>query len=53
MTKTAKTTASKHVRKRSKEIRLALFLIALAAAWLGADHVSSFFTGFFEGAAGV
>jgi hypothetical protein len=53
MSNLTKTTAASYVAQHWKEIRLALFLLAFAAVWLGADHVSSFFAGFFDGADGV
>ncbi|MDA3878334.1 MAG: hypothetical protein PF483_14790 [Halothiobacillus sp.] len=53
MSNITKTTAANYVARHWKETRLALFLLAFAAIWLGADHVSSFFAGFFDGAAGV
>ena len=52
MSSTTKTTAANYVARHWKEIRLALFLLAFASVWLGADHVSRFFAGFFDSAAG-
>ncbi|MGN2248024.1 hypothetical protein ACFWZ3_15170 [Frateuria sp. GZRR35] len=53
MNNTTRTTVANYVTRHRKEMRIALFLLAFAVIWLGAENVSSFFAGFFDGAAGV
>ncbi|MBP1473627.1 hypothetical protein J7I44_04905 [Frateuria sp. MAH-13] len=53
MFNTIKIATAHHLVRRRKEVRLALLLLALAAVWVGANHISSFVAGFFDGATGV